>query len=118
MFLKIIGLLIHLIALPVTIYLALLLVPGLAIEGRFLAFLFILLVTVMNYLLKPLLNLSSVGCSILALAPILLVANTMALWSCRIIPFGVVVQDFWAAFWGGLLISVVASILNFRSGNL
>jgi putative membrane protein len=114
---RIIRSLFRLIALPVTVIAAVLLVPGLAIESRFLAFGFAIAVTMMNFFIKPILNLSSIGCSIVALGPVYLIANTMALWFARLLPFGITVENFWAAFWGGLLISIISFIMNMQSGN-
>jgi putative membrane protein len=88
------------------------LVPGIAVEQFRWALVFVCLVALFNAILKQALIQISIGCSILALGPILLIANTMALWFANYlgkwIPQPITVLDFWPAFWGGLVISVVS----------
>jgi putative membrane protein len=65
-----------------------------------------------NALLKNILIRLSIGCSIIALGPILLIVNTLALWITGVLPLGIKVDNFWAAFWGGLIISVVSFVMD------
>lgn len=87
-------------------------IPGMAVEKLRWALTLALLIALFNAIIKPMLINISIGCSVLALGPILLIANTMALWFAdylgKWIPQPIQVEDFWAAFWGGLVISVVS----------
>jgi putative membrane protein len=92
------------------------LIPGMAIDKLRWALLFVCLVAYLNAILKTLLIKVNIGCSILALGPILLIVNTMALWFAdflgKWIPQPIKVLDFWTAFWGGLVISVVSFFMT------
>lgn len=94
-----------------TTLLVVLVVPGIVIRGP-LVFLLILMIAFVNASIKFVLVLSSVGCNILALGPILLILNTMLLWLIGQIEIGVIVTGFWPAFWGGMIISLVSFVLN------
>lgn len=94
-----------------TTFLVVLVVPGIVIRGP-LVFLLIFMIAFVNAGIKFVLVLSSVGCNILALGPILLILNTMLLWLIGQIGIGVIVTGFWPAFWGGMIISLVSFVLN------
>ncbi len=62
----------------------------------------------------------SVGCSLITLAPILLIVNTMLFFIVgNILEMGITVEGFWPAFWGGLLVSIVSyAMMYFVSDGL
>lgn len=84
------------------------LVPGIFVEKRQWAIVLAFSIGLLNALLKPVLIRFSIGCSILALAPLMLIFNTMALWFANLLNLGIEVIGFWPAFFGGLVISVVS----------
>ena len=92
------------------------LIPGMAFVDLGWGFIFVCLVALLNAILKRLLIRLSVGCSILAFGPILVIINTMAFWFANYfgkrIPQPIYVENFWAAFWGGLIISVVSFLIT------
>jgi putative membrane protein len=89
------------------------LMPGIIVRSSMMAAATVFLIAGFNAILKIFLTQISVGCSILWLGPILLIANTMALWIIRWLPLGIKVDSFWTALWAGLAISVVSFIMDF-----
>ncbi|MBP1693515.1 MAG: Mycobacterial 4 phage holin, superfamily [Chloroflexi bacterium] len=89
------------------------LMPGIFFRSPMIAAATIFLIAGFNAILKIFLTYLSVGCSILWLGPILLIANTMALWVVRWLPLGFKVDSFWTAVWAGLAISVVSFVMDF-----
>jgi len=108
------ALILRMLFTAISVISALLLVPGMAIERRLLAFAFAMILGGFNASLRPLLIRFSVGCSMLTLAPLLLIANTMAFFIVGdVISLGFTVDGFWPAFWGGLLVSIVSYAMMF-----
>jgi putative membrane protein len=89
-----------------------LLLPGITIERLYWSVLIVGLLALVNAAMKPLLIRLSVGCNILALGPILLIVNTLALCFISWRDLGFQIDNFWAAFWGGLVISVAAFVMS------
>lgn len=89
------------------------LMPGIVVKDARLALGLVILIAGFNAIIKQTLTQFSVGCSILALGPILLVMNTMMLWftgflSQKTAQAIITVENFWVALWSGLVISVVS----------
>ncbi len=89
------------------------LMPGIIFHSSMMAASTMFLIAGFNSVLKIILTLLSVGCSILWLGPILLIVNTMALWMIQWLPLGIGVDSFWTAVWAGLVISIVSFTMNF-----
>jgi putative membrane protein len=87
-----------------------LLLPGITIERLSWSVLIVGWLALANAAVKPILTRFSIGCSILALGPILLIFNTLALCFISAADLGFQIDNFWAAFWGGLVISVVSFV--------
>jgi putative membrane protein len=115
------GLFLRFIIVAITVIGVIWLIPGLAVEKLRWALLFVCLVALFNAILKQALIKISLGCSVLALGPILLIANTMALWLANFLgkwfPQPIEVANFWAALWGGLVISVVSFMMTMLVSN-
>jgi putative membrane protein len=75
-----------------------------------------LLLGIFNALLRPLLWLLSLPLVILTLGLFTLVINAILLYFVGHLVKSFVVADFWAAFWGSLVISVVSIVLNSITG--
>src|SRR5262249_16648940 len=75
-----------------------------------------LLLGIFNALLRPLLVLLSLPLVIFTLGLFTLVINALLLYFVGFLVKSFVVDDFWAAFWGALIISVVSLILNTLTG--
>jgi len=91
-------------------------VPG--IECSSIAALFgaSLLLGILNVLLRPLLWLLSLPLVILTLGLFTLVINALLLYFVGSLGRSFVVANFWAAFWGSLVISLVSLALNSITG--
>lgn len=98
----------RLIFVGITVFGVFYLVPGIFVEKRQWALILALLIGFLNAVLKPVLTQFSIGCSILAIAPLMLIFNTMAIWLASLANLGIAVLGFWPAFWGGLVISTVS----------
>lgn len=102
------------LALAATIWL----VPGISVQGEAVPTVLLmgLVLGAVNVLVKPILKLFSCGCIVLTLGLFLLVVNAFALWFASWLAqqfgIGFVVDGFWPAFWGGLVISIVSFLLN------
>ena len=74
------------------------------------------LLGIFNALLRPLLVLLSLPLVIFTLGLFTLVINALLLYFVGSLAKSFVVTDFWAAFWGSLIISFVSLILNTLTG--
>jgi putative membrane protein len=75
-----------------------------------------LLLGILNALLRPLLVLLSLPLVIFSLGLFTLVINALLLMLVGQLVKSFHVESFWAAFWGGLIISLVSLILNTFTG--
>ena len=98
---------------------AVLIVPGIYIEGTnaWIAFgAMALILGLVNVFIKPILNFLSCGCIALTLGLFMLVINAFVLWFsaylANLLGIGFVVDGFLPAFLGGLIVSVVSFLLS------
>lgn len=104
----------------IALFVATLLVPGISIEGNsgFVAVaITAAILGLLNAYLRPLLAFLACGLVILTLGFGLMVINAGTLWLSSWISqnwFGIqfVVNGFWPAFWGGIVVSVVSFLLS------
>ena len=75
-----------------------------------------LLLGIFNALLRPLLWLLSLPLVIVTLGLFTLVINALLLYAVGHLVRSFVVADFWAAFWGSIVISLVSMVLNAMIG--
>ena len=94
-------------------------VPGITVEGN--GFIVVLGMAVVlgfvNAFIRPLLTFLSCGFIVLTLGLFLLVINAVSLWLASWMAqnwfgLGFVVDGFWPAFWGSILISVISFMLS------
>lgn len=77
-----------------------------------------LLLGILNAVLRPLLLLVALPLLIFTLGLFFFVINAALLWLVgALLKPHFVVDDFWSAFWGALLISLVSGVLNVLTGN-
>lgn len=101
----------------VAVYLAVLIVPGIAYQGNWLGLLWLALILgLLNAFIRPVLKLLTCPLIILTLGLFTLVINTFMFWLSSVIGqsfgIGITIDGFWPAFWGGVVISVVSIILS------
>lgn len=94
------------------------LVPGLRYEKPLDLVMASLLLGILNAVLRPLLLLLALPLLIFTLGLFFFVINAALLWLVgALLKPHFVVEDFWSAFWGALLISIVSGVLNILTGN-
>ena len=101
----------------IALYVAVLVVPGIHMERDWVALALIALIFgVVNTLIRPVLKVLSCPLVVLSLGLFTLVINAAMLllvsWIAGQLGIGFWVDTFGAAFWGGVLISVVSVVLN------
>lgn len=92
-------------------------VPGVTYEGGWLPFMGVSLVfAAINATLRPLIKLLTCPLILLTLGLFALVVNGLMLWLTSSVSqslgFGFHVSGFWAAFFGGLVVSIVSTIVS------
>ena len=103
------------------LWVAIQLVDGIAHQGSVWSLLFVALVFgVLNASVRPLFLLLSLPFLIVTLGLFILVINALMLrltsWVSGLLGLGFHVDGFWAAFLGGLIVSVVSLMLSFFTG--
>ena len=109
--------LVRLIVNAAALWVATRLVPGVTYEGGALPLLGVALVFgVVNAFLRPVAKILTFPLIIVTLGIFALVINGLMLWLTSSLSsalgLGFHVSGFWAAFWGGLVVSVVGTILS------
>jgi putative membrane protein len=94
-------------------------IPGIRIAdtNAWIAFAVVALILgFLNTIVKPVLELLSIGFIIVTLGIFLLIINAFTLWLSAVIAqafgIGFYVEGFWAAFWGSIIVSVVSWLLS------
>jgi putative membrane protein len=104
----------------VSLYVAALIVPGIEIQGSSgwiaLTVMAIVLAFV-NAFVRPLLAFLSCGFIILTMGLFMLVVNALTFWLAASISenwfnAGFIVDGFWPAFWGSIIVSLVSFLIN------
>jgi putative membrane protein len=101
----------------IAIYAAVMIVPGIDFVGNWTGMLWLALIMgLLNALVRPLLKFLTCPLIILTLGLFTLVINTLIFWLTSIIGqsfgIGIMVDGFWSAFLGGLVVSIVSIVLS------
>ncbi|MEW6188405.1 MAG: phage holin family protein [Thermodesulfobacteriota bacterium] len=88
------------------------LVRGIEVRGAAPLFLAAALLGILNALIRPFLIILTLPVTILTLGLFTLVINGFMLWLVSSLIKGFVIQGFWPAFVGALLISLISWIIN------
>lgn len=111
---------IRILVIMVSLYVAALIVPGIEIQGTsgwlYLTVMAIVL-SVVNAFIRPVLALLSCGFILLTMGLFMLVVNALTFWLASSIAVnwfnaGFIVNGFWPAFWGSIVVSVVSFLIN------
>jgi putative membrane protein len=107
----------------IALYVAVLVVPGIAFDQAQGAWRLILVALVfggVNALLRPLLTLLTCPLILLTFGFFFLVVNALLLeatsWASLKLGLGFTVNGFWPAFWGGLVVSIASTLLFALTG--
>lgn len=86
---------------------------GIEISSFYTALITALALGIVNALIRPLVILLTLPVNILTLGFFTLVINAVLFWFVSTFIKGFNITDFWSAFWGALLFSIFAILLNF-----
>lgn len=86
--------------------------PGLTVPHFSNALLFALIVALLNATITPILIAISFPLTVLTVGIFALLINAFVFWLAGQISYGVEVTSFWGAFWGGIIVLIVSSLLN------
>ena len=103
---------VRMLVMGMAVFLAVTVVPGIESESLGAGLAAVLVLTLLNTLIRPLLYLLSLPLIVLSLGLFLVVINALLLQLTAELVKGFTVAGFWASFWGALVISVVSAILN------
>lgn len=102
----------RMLVMGIAVFLAVTVVPGIESDSLGAGLAAVLVLTLLNTLIRPLLYLLSLPLIVLSLGLFLVVINALLLQLTAALVKGFTVAGFWASFWGALVISVVSAILN------
>ena len=94
------------------VFLAVMLVPGLEVDSLSAGFTTVLVLTVLNLLVRPILLVLTLPLIVLSLGLFLIVVNALLLELAAYLVRGFSVTGFWPAVGGAVVISLVTMILN------
>jgi putative membrane protein len=109
---KSMGLLIRWLILTAAITVASYLISGIQVSGFFSAFFAAAILGVLNVFFRPILLILTLPINILTLGLFTFVINALLLKMASGVISGFVVQGFWSAIWGALIISLVNWLLS------
>lgn len=114
--------LVRLLVNAVGLWVATRIVPGVSYGGGWLPFLVVaLLFGIVNATLRPLTKVLTCPLILLTLGLFALVVNGLMLWLTSSLSaalgLGLHVDGFWAAFWGGVVVSLVGTVLSLVIGD-
>lgn len=93
------------------------LISGITVDSYLAALAAALLLGLINALIRPILILITLPITLLTLGLFTLVINAFLFWGVSGLIGGVHVSDFWTAFWGALLYSVLTWMVNLAVGD-
>jgi putative membrane protein len=96
----------------IAVFLAVTVVPGIESDSLGAGLAAVLVLTILNALIRPLLYLLSLPLIVVSLGLFLVVINALLLQLTAALVKGFSVAGFWSSFWGALVISVVSAVLN------
>lgn len=87
-------------------------VTGIHVESVYAAFFAAVFLGIVNALIRPVIQFFALPITVLTLGLFCLVINALLFWFVASFVDGFSVAGFWPAFWGALLMSLVAFITN------
>jgi putative membrane protein len=105
-------LIIRVLIMGLAVFLAVTIVPGIESDSLGAGLAAVLVLTLINSLIRPLLYLLALPLILVTLGLFMVVINALLLQLTATLVKGFTVSGFGASFWGALVISVVSSLLN------
>lgn len=109
--------LVRLLISGIAVFLAVATVPGLEADSFGAGVAAVLVLTVLNLLLRPILLILTLPLIVLSLGLFLVIVNALLLELTAYVVKGFAVTGFWPAVGGALVISIVTSVLNLFTGD-
>ena len=109
--------LVRLLISGIAVFLAVATVPGLEADSFGAGVAAVLVLTVLNLLLRPILLILTLPLIVLSLGLFLVIVNALLLELTAYVVKGFTVTGFWPAVGGALVISIVTSVLNLFTGD-
>jgi len=107
-----VGFVLRVLINAVAIYFAAMIVPGLSIDGLMPALGAGLVLGLINAIIRPIFVLLTLPVTLVTLGLFLFVLNGFCLWLTSLVIRGFVVQGFWSAVFGALIVSIVSWLLT------
>mgnify|MGYP003408513167 CR=1 FL=1 len=104
--------LINLIVTAVIVYLLANFLPGISVDGFGSSIIVVIVLALLNFIVKPILQLISIPVTILTLGLFLFVINALIIMLCGYIVCGFHVEGIWPALLFSLVLSIVQSIVG------
>ncbi|MDF0645400.1 MAG: phage holin family protein [Nitrospira sp.] len=101
----------------IAVFLAVATVPGIEVRDMAAGVAAVLVLTILNLLIRPILLILTLPLIVLSLGLFLVVVNALLLELTAYLVKGFTVSGFWSAVGGALVISVVTSILSLFTGD-
>lgn len=92
-------------------------IPGISITGVITPIVFAVVLALLNAFVKPLLVILTIPVTVFTLGLFLLVINTLIIKLASMLVTGFSVTNWWAAFWFGILLSIVIYLIEWLIGN-
>lgn len=86
--------------------------PGVSVDGFGASVVVVIVMTILNIFVKPILQIISIPITILTLGLFLFVINAFIIWLCSVLVGGFHVESFWSALLFSLVLSIVQSIMG------
>jgi putative membrane protein len=86
--------------------------PGVSVTGFGGAIVAALVLGIVNAVLRPILFLLTLPLQVLTLGLFTFVINGLLFWFVGHLGIGLVVDGFWAAFWGAIVLGIVSFVLS------
>lgn len=86
--------------------------PGVSVDGYGSSIIVVIVLTLLNIFIKPILQIISILVTILTLGLFLFVINALIIWMCSGLVSGFHIDGFWYALLFSLVLSIVQSIVG------
>lgn len=86
--------------------------PGVSVDGYGSSIIVVIVLTLLNIFIKPILQIISIPVTILTLGLFLFVINALIIWMCSGLVSGFHIDGFWYALLFSLVLSIVQSIVG------
>ncbi len=87
-------------------------IPGIEVQSFWSALVVAVVLGLINIFIKPLVTLITLPINFITLGLFSLVINALLLWLAGIITPGFMVEGFWSAFFGAIILSILSAVID------